>query len=340
MNPSSAKEPLPPWWRQVEDAAQLVASQLNAAAARAARDGVYHPPPGSPAPRRRRQPGSLRHLAEVIRTHRLAPGASVDKDDVAAVLAGEPRRVSDPVVVVAVARASHLIAGAPFTDEDAGRLEVASAHVAALVDAARQADERAPRAVPVPRPEQDVAEPEIIDAYFTTRRPRRRRWTLIAAALGVLAIAGAATALVVLDREPEQPVADAECRLGATGADIIENTPQLFDDDAATRIDPVLDFDQMNGSARYARHDGRTYYWGRAGSDDHDPHAGGARVRWSTPGGRWRSCATPLARSERGYVHTPAVATTIGGQPVTVQICLWRDDPRRENCTVEISNGR
>ena len=95
----------------------------------------------------------------------------------------------------------------------------------------------------------------------------------------------------------------------------------------------------MNGSARYARHQGRTYYWGRAGSDDHDPHAGGARVRWRAGAGQWHSCPAPLAVTERGYVHTPAVATTIGGQPVTVQICLWRDTPRRENCTPEIRNG-
>jgi hypothetical protein len=43
--------------------------------------------------------------------------------------------------------------------------------------------------------------------------------------------------------------------------------------------------------------------------------------------------------TERGYVHTPAVATTILGHPVTVQICLWRDEPHRENCTPEITTG-
>ncbi|AEV85002.1 hypothetical protein ACWT_3978 [Actinoplanes sp. SE50] len=348
MNASST-EPLPPWWKKVHDTAQLLASQLNAAVGQASRDGVYTPPPGSPPPRRRRQAASLRHLAEVIRTHRLAPGMSVDKDDIAAVLAGDPRRITDPVLVIAVARAAHQIADLPFTDDDADRLRVASAHVAALTDVARQADEKAPRTVPA---RLKPVEPPVIDAYFTTRRPRRR-WPLVATASGSVLLAGIGTFLVLGDRKSEKPsppsatetrpapvAADAECRLGATDDDIIANTPALFDDDRATRLSPTLDFDQMNGSARYARHDGRTYYWGRAGSDDQDPHAGGARIRWSTPDGRWRSCASALATTERGYVHTPAVATTIGGQPITVQICLWRDEPRRENCTQQISNGR
>ncbi|WP_189334215.1 hypothetical protein [Actinoplanes ianthinogenes] len=46
-----------------------------------------------------------------------------------------------------------------------------------------------------------------------------------------------------------------------------------------------------------------------------------------------------LPVTERGYVHTPAVATTIGGQPVSLRICLWRDTPRRENCTPVITTG-
>jgi hypothetical protein len=144
------QEPLSPWWIRVQDAAHLLASQLNASVAHAARVGVYSPPPGS-SPARRRQPGSLRHLAEVIRSHRWAPGTSVDKDVVAAVLSGDLRRITDPVLVVAVARAGHFIAGVPFADVDADRLVVASTRVAALLDAARQADEQAARAVPALR---------------------------------------------------------------------------------------------------------------------------------------------------------------------------------------------
>jgi hypothetical protein len=219
------QDTLSPWWTGVQDAARLLASQLNAAVTRAAETGEYTPPPGSPPPRRRRRPASLRHLAEVIRTHRLAPGMSVDKDDIAAVLGGELRAVTNPVLVVAVARATHLVAGEPFGDRDADRLVVACAHVRALIDTARQADEQAARAShsvaitlyadPDPDPDADadagrpVREPVVIDAYFTTRRPGRPR-ALIAGAVGVILVAAAVT-LVVL-RGPAsggQPAATA-----------------------------------------------------------------------------------------------------------------------------------
>ncbi|MGA5298603.1 hypothetical protein ACPCHT_01670 [Nucisporomicrobium flavum] len=217
--------PLPPWWTRVHEAAQLLASELNAAVAHAARAGTYTPPPGSPPPRRRRQPGSLRHLAEVIRTHRLAPGVSADKDDIAAVLSGDPRHLADPALVVAVARASRLISGEPFAAIDADRLVVASSHVSALLDAAREADDRAPRAVPAPRPAPGPrvapgppavtaprtatsgAQPEVIDAYFTTRRPTRRR-PLIAGAISALVLAGI-TLLALHRQEPHPPAPPA-----------------------------------------------------------------------------------------------------------------------------------
>ncbi|MBM2620353.1 hypothetical protein JIG36_33065 [Actinoplanes sp. LDG1-06] len=193
-------EPLSPWWADVHDATQLLTSQLNALVAHAARVGVYTPPPGSPPPRRRRQPASLRHLAEVIRTHRLAPGLSVDKDDVAAVLAGDPSRVTDPALVVAIARAAHLIAGEPFPDGDADRLAVAGTHVSTLLEAARRADERAPSAVPALQ----VTEPVVLDGYFTTRRPRRWR-APIAGLLGALVLAGVTALVVPRGQEPDKP---------------------------------------------------------------------------------------------------------------------------------------
>jgi hypothetical protein len=208
----SVPEPLSPWWKEVHEAAQLLASRLNASVARAARDGVYITPPGAPAPRRRRQPASLRHLAEVIRTSRLAPGMSVDKDDVAAVLAGDTRSITNAVLVLAVARAAHLIAGVPLDDAEADRLTVAAARVAALIDAAGQADDRAPEFMPLPRvPAHDrpagaprPAEPVVIDAYFTTRRPLPgRRWMLIAGALGAL-VAGVATLIVLHGQKSEE----------------------------------------------------------------------------------------------------------------------------------------
>jgi len=219
------QEPLSPWWKQVHEAARLLASRLNASVAQAARDGVYTARPGAPAPRRRRQPASLRHLAEVIRTNRLAPGATVDKDDVAAVLAGDPRAITDPLLVLAVARAAHLIAGVPLDDAEAGRLTVAAAHVSALVDVARKADDRAPQLVPVRRfPAHDrsagaprPAEPVVLDAYFTTRRPgSRRRRALIAGALGALVLAGGAVLLAF--RGPERDERPAGLTLPAATA--------------------------------------------------------------------------------------------------------------------------
>ncbi|WP_145831051.1 hypothetical protein [Actinoplanes teichomyceticus] len=352
-------EPLDPWWRDVHHAAQLLASALGAAVTRAGRDGVYTPPPGSPPGRRRRRPASLRHLAEIIHTHRMAPGLSVDKDIVAAVLAGNLRYITDPTAVVAVARAAHHIGGMPFGPDDARRLTVACEHIATLVAAAQDADRRAFGRVPAvppgeplvtqtPHAEPDAAAP-VLDAYFTTRRPVRR-WSMIAAIAALVLLAGGTAVVAAYHtgaadsagpaaNPSSRAIVDNDCRLGAASNDIIMDAMTVFEDNAATRLDPTLDFDEMNGSARYARHDGRTYYWGRAGSDDENPRSGGARIRWKTSDGPWRSCATPLAVTERGYVHTPAVATTIGGRAVTIQVCLWRDTPPRENCLDEISTG-
>ncbi|MDR7274712.1 hypothetical protein [Catenuloplanes atrovinosus] len=73
-------------------------------------------------------------------------------------------------------------------------------------------------------------------------------------------LAGVGAFFVLDDKKGEElSAADAECRLGATGDDGIADTPVLFDDDQATRLSPTLDFDEMNGSVRYARHCGRTY---------------------------------------------------------------------------------
>jgi hypothetical protein len=336
---------------RVRDGSAPLTSTLNALVARAARDGVYQPPPGRDAPRRRRRPASLRHLAEVIGSHKLAPGYSVDKDVVGAVLAGVPRYLGEAPIVVAVAHAAHLIAGLPFTADDARRMTVAAEHVAALAaeehgaapatmeHSAAPATMALPDA-PVTGPAEPIAAPAaapvVLDADAAPR-PRRRRWAFIAAALAVLLPGVAGVAFVALRDDP--PSHDAACRDGAAADEIITDTARVFRDDEATRLDPTLDFDAMNGSARYARYQGRTYYWGRAGSDDGTPFAGGSRVRWRVAEGAWHSCPSPLAATERGYVRSPAVATTIGGKPVTIQVCLWRDEPRRENCTAEIRTG-
>ena len=343
-------EPMAPWWREVREAADLVASLIGAAAARAGRDGRYTPPPGVPVPRRRRKAGSLRHLAEVIRAHRLAVGMSVDKDTVAGVLAGELRFLTDQTLVVAVVRAAHLISGDPFTDADAQRLAVACDRMVTLVEKATEADRRAPELLPAAWAAGDTpstpparrTETIVFEARVPDPPLLRRAWVRAAAA--VMLVAGTFAwssarphAAVENDARPREP--ELLCRTGAAGTEIIDDSTAVFDDDQATRLSPTLDFDQMNGSARYARYRGVTYYWGRAGSDDATPAAGGARVRWRPAGGEWHTCPVLLPVTERGYVHTAAVATTIAGQPVTIQVCLWRDVPRRENCTPEIATG-
>jgi hypothetical protein len=82
----------------------------------------------------------------------MAPGLTVDKDVVSGVLAGDLQRLSDPVAVVAVARASHHIAGLPFGPDDAQRLLVAVEHLNTLIEAAHEADRRAPDLLPVVHP--------------------------------------------------------------------------------------------------------------------------------------------------------------------------------------------
>lgn len=126
------------------------------------------------------------------------------------------------------------------------------------------------------------------------------------------------------------------CRDGVVDAGIIESPATVFVDNQATMVLPTLDFDTMNGSARYLNHQGRKYYWGRAGSDDHDPHSGGVRLLWRLDGETaWHECRKALPTEERDYVRTPAVPTVINNRAVTVKICLWRDDPYLENCTRE-----
>ncbi|OJF10129.1 hypothetical protein BG844_33810 [Couchioplanes caeruleus subsp. caeruleus] len=311
-------------------------------------------PPNAPAPRRRRSPASLRHIAEVIRTHRLAPGATVDKDAVAQVLAGDHRIVVDPIPVIAVMHACRRIAGRPFEVADAAQIAAASARITALIEAAKAADVRAPRLLPAPRPpsalarvlrpkpaEEDAGREFVIDA-----RPLRGRdgWPTRAAAMAVVAVLAAAIgALVTLQVAPQfatsteaEPVADRPCAEDTAGDDLVR--PEVVGPDSAAQvIEPFLDFDEMNGSARYNRYRGRTYYWGRAGSDDNVPQAGGARIRWQKAGGPWHDCPVTLAVDERDYVRTPAVATTIGGEAVRVQVCLWRQQPYRQNCTMILS---
>ena len=125
---------------------------------------------------------------------------------------------------------------------------------------------------------------------------------------------------------------DRGCEADAAAGDVLDSA--LFVEENANRVNPRLDFGEMNGSAWYAKREGRFYYWGRAGNDT--PTSGGARLRWRTDALPWHGCAVALPANEQGYVRTPAVATEMNGRPVTAQVCLWRDDPHFEQCTVAL----
>ncbi|MDR7277182.1 hypothetical protein [Catenuloplanes atrovinosus] len=215
---------------------------MDAPAARAASPATGGrsccPPPNSPPPRRRRRAGSLRHLAEVIRTHRMAPGMAVDKDVVAGVLAGDLRYLTDPVPVVAVARASHHIVNLPFGDDDVQRLTVAVAHLKALLAAAHESDRRAPYLLPVPRPASALVErdaglshaapadqiqlawtPIVPTADTPPRRAstwlRPAAWVALLAIFAVGVLVGAAGSRLASSRpiaDPTRPVAEAPAR--------------------------------------------------------------------------------------------------------------------------------
>lgn len=119
--------------READELARELVALLAEATSRARREGVYRPPPGRPRPRRRRQPGSLRHLAEVIRANGLCRGVAVDKDIVGAVLAGDPRYLVNPEVVVAVVRACGLIHDVAVTREQTDALVSRCARLAVLM---------------------------------------------------------------------------------------------------------------------------------------------------------------------------------------------------------------
>ncbi|MGW1990366.1 hypothetical protein [Embleya sp. NPDC001921] len=195
-------------------------------------------------------------------------------------------------------------------------------------------------------------------ATTASRRRRTSRLTAVAAFAAVAAASAGITWWVASGDSDARPSSSADarsiatqridpvsesgptvlsCRDGVVDAGIIESPATVFVDSQATMVLPTLDFDTMNGSARYLSHQGRKYYWGRAGSDDHDPHSGGVRLLWRLDGETaWHECRKALPTEERDYVRTPAVPTVINNRAVTVKICLWRDDPYLENCTREL----
>ncbi|MGH3917300.1 MAG: hypothetical protein ACRDTC_28400 [Pseudonocardiaceae bacterium] len=199
------------WWVEVEEASQLLTSFLGAMAARASSDGTYTPLPGSVVTRRR--PGSLRHIDEVIRLNRWYTGA--DKDMIGGLFAGKLVYLTNPSLVVAVARACHVITGEELTVDDTHALVAASHRIQVLVAEARAADERLGRAALVVRAHADLVDPNALPssstendgentviesrAVFTRRLSRdphedsRQRWRW-----RITAAAAASTAVIVL----------------------------------------------------------------------------------------------------------------------------------------------
>jgi hypothetical protein len=206
-----------PWWQAVDESVQTLVAALTSAAARAARRADR-----KRGHRRRTGPkghaqGIRRQLADVIRARRLAPGVAVDHKTVSALFTGHRGLVTDPALVVAVARACAVIAERKLTTKEADRLRTASLCIRRLIAEAENADRVAalpppptaaappppmpmpmPMPVPVPAPA-PAPEPVLVPAPLVT--PRRPRLVLAAAALlAVVVVLLVLALLAVLSR--------------------------------------------------------------------------------------------------------------------------------------------
>jgi hypothetical protein len=177
-------------WQEADEAVKSLLATLAEEAARTAdRDGGKHPR-GRARSRRHRK--STRHqIAEVIRSHGLAPGLRVDRNMVAALFMGHRDLVSDPVLVVAVARACALIAGRKLSAKKAARMRRASIRAAELIASAEAASTPTPPTPPVlaevvPRPSARRGTPVVVRQL---RRSHAARWWLAAVVLLLLVVA-------------------------------------------------------------------------------------------------------------------------------------------------------
>ncbi|MGI5241900.1 hypothetical protein [Dactylosporangium sp. CA-139066] len=185
-----------PWWQAVDESVEKLVAALTSAAARAARRAERRR-----GRRRRTGPkghsqGIRRQLADVVRARRLAPGEAVDHKTVSALFAGHRGLVTNPALVVAVARACAIIADRKLTAKEADRLRAASVHIARLIAAAEEADRVAALPPPAPVPEPvPVAAPVLVPAPVPVPAPvsppaprRPRRVLTVAALLAVVAV--------------------------------------------------------------------------------------------------------------------------------------------------------
>ncbi|GAB3433180.1 hypothetical protein [Actinophytocola sediminis] len=155
------------WWVEVQEARQLLTSFLGGLAARARSHGAYTPLPGSTVTRRR--PGSLRHLDEVIRRNRWYFGA--DKDMIGALLGGKLVYLTNPTLVLAVARACCAITGDELTIDDTHALIAASQRITVLVAEAHAADDRLGKAQLVRRADTGLVDPAALSGYSAEDEP-------------------------------------------------------------------------------------------------------------------------------------------------------------------------
>jgi hypothetical protein len=191
-----------PRWQDADEAVESLVATLTAAAAQTAQRSVRKRPRGRTHSKRRPK-STRRHIAKVIRGHRLAPGLRVDRNMIAALLIGHRDLVTNPVLVVAVAQACSIIAGQKLSAKEAARMRTASIRVAELIaraelDTSSEPPPRAatgPPAAPsvdeaTPRPSAERTPPDAA-AVLVDRRRRRlaRRWLLVTAVLLLIVVA-------------------------------------------------------------------------------------------------------------------------------------------------------
>ena len=144
-------ETVSPRWQDADEAVQSLVASLAAAAQATERSARKRPRGRSGS--KRRPKSTRRHIAEVIRAHRLAPGLRVDRNMVAALFLGHRDLVSNPVLVVAVAQACGIIAGRKLSAKKIARMRAASIRVAELIakaDADTHAEALSPSPAPAP----------------------------------------------------------------------------------------------------------------------------------------------------------------------------------------------
>lgn len=197
---TDSMEAVTPRWQDADDAVQSLVATL-AAAAQTTQRSVRKRPRGR-AHSKRRPKSTRRHIAEVIRVHRLAPGLRVDRNMVAALFFGHRDLVSNPVLVVAVAQACGIIAGRKLSAKKAAQMRAASIHVAELIASADADTHAAPAPTPAmvertPRRSAEVAPPASA-GVMVRRRPHAGLWWLAAAVLLLIVVALLALAVFVV----------------------------------------------------------------------------------------------------------------------------------------------